>query len=204
MQLKSTVLVLAFTAAVVYSAALPDEEAKVIASVNSVWMKAFKTKKEAEVIAHVNSIWQNALGKQREKLISSNEEVKVIDNVNSAWMNAFKTKKEAEVIAHVNSIWQNALGKQREKLISLAGSSNKFNYAIDTQYASTQQNFNCLYNYGYSLAFLRIYSGQGTGQTDSNGIQNVKYAVNGEYRLFKFIVYFSRIRIRGLCRTIAR
>lgn len=87
--------------------------------------------------------------------------------------------EKTKIITGINSIWQKE--KKHEQLISLAAvPSNGFKYAIDTQYAVTQQNFNCLYKYGYSLAILRIYSGQGSGQGDSTGVQNVKYAVNGK------------------------
>jgi len=88
-------------------------------------------------------------------------------------------KEVAKVVA--SSRWQKVIEalKKRSEPVSLATvGENGFAYAIDTVSAVTQASFNCIYNSGYKLAFLRIYGPNNNGQGDATGVNNIYYATN--------------------------
>ncbi|KAI6184533.1 hypothetical protein M3Y97_00606700 [Aphelenchoides bicaudatus] len=70
--------------------------------------------------------------------------------------------------------------KQKKEVLapSLAGKSNGFAYAVDLISSGSQSTFNCLYNSGNNLVFLRIYNANNNGGVDTTGVNNVYYAVN--------------------------
>jgi hypothetical protein len=88
-----------------------------------------------------------------------------------------------------NAKWANAIGvlEKASGPVSLATvGENGFSYAVDTVAAITQANFNCIYSYGYKLAFLRLYGPNNNGQGDATGINNIYYATNAglSYEVF--------------------
>jgi len=50
-------------------------------------------------------------------------------------------------------------------------------YAVDVYTAISQSNFQCMYNNGYSVAFVRVYTPYGGGSPDSNGASNIVNAL---------------------------
>jgi len=76
----------------------------------------------------------------------------------------------------VDEKWNKAVGKAERP--EMPGKANGFAYAVDVIASGTQSAFNCIYNFGYNLAFLRIYGPTGNGAVDTTGVQNVYYATN--------------------------
>jgi hypothetical protein len=88
------------------------------------------------------------------------------------------------VKALANEKW-NKVVKEAAKP-EMPGKANGFSYAVDIIASGSQSIFNCIYNYGYNLAFLRIYAPTGNGAVDTTGVQNVYYATNAglNYEVF--------------------
>jgi len=90
-------------------------------------------------------------------------------------------KTPEQVRALVKDKWNKMMAKKSEfPALPVGGTQDKnaFNFAIDVISSVSQSTFNCIYSYGYSLAFLRIYGPSNNGQVDSTGVNNVYYATN--------------------------
>lgn len=84
----------------------------------------------------------------------------------------------------VKDKWNKIMEKEAKP--EMPGKANGYAYAVDVIASGSQSTFNCIYNYGYNLAFLRIYTPIGNGGVDSTGVQNVYYATNAglNYEVF--------------------
>jgi len=59
-----------------------------------------------------------------------------------------------------------------------ATQASTWSYGVDVWTAVDQSTFQCVYNSGYSIAFIRIYTPDSGGKNDTNAVNNVVNALN--------------------------